>query len=309
MPKSSSYLVAVSGGLDSMVLLSFLHSTGYKSLTVCHVNHRLRGEESDLDARLVRQVATECEIPFEEANVDVREESTSRKTSLELTARELRYEALGDLVEKHRCPRVITAHHADDQVETILINFFRGTGSRGIRGMEPVSKREGGWSIYRPLLEIPREVLEQYAEEKQVPFRQDATNFEDFALRNRVRNHLLPTLEEVFERSVRGSVLRAAELASLDERWIEEALGDLPVRENGLDVSALRAMPEAQRNRVVLLWLRERRIPDCGFEEITRVNEILMRDGNPSKVNLPGGNHARRRAGVLFLEKDGDVVS
>ncbi|MEM6915421.1 MAG: tRNA lysidine(34) synthetase TilS [Verrucomicrobiota bacterium] len=308
MPKSSPYLVAVSGGLDSVVLLHFLHRFGYEALTVCHVDHQIRGDESGADAEWVEEAAAKLGLECELALVDVPTHAAAKKCSLELAARELRYAALEELARKHHCPRVVTAHHADDQVETVLINFFRGSGSRGLCGMERVSERESGWNLYRPFLPIRREELENYARRNGLEFRQDPSNFEDFALRNRVRNRLLPMLNEVFERPVSGAVLRAAELAAMDERWIEEALGELPVREEGLDVSVLRDMTEGRRNRILLQWLRKKEIPNCGREEVARISEILLRDENPSKVNLPGGHHARRRSGVLFLEKGGEVI-
>ncbi|MDF2377832.1 MAG: tRNA lysidine(34) synthetase TilS [Verrucomicrobiales bacterium] len=310
MPKTATWLLAVSGGLDSMVLLHFLHRVGYGSLVICHVNHQLRGDDSRRDADFVSEAASVLGLECERVEVDVAGHAASEKCSIERAARELRYQALARIFDQRECRGVVTAHHADDQVETVLINFFRGSGARGISGMEAVSKRDDSkLEIFRPFLLIPRRELERYAGENGVEFRQDASNFEDFALRNRVRNTLVPTLNEVFERDVSGAVLRAAALASRDEAWMSEAQGQLPLKENGLDVALLREMSAAVRDRLLLRWLRENRVPDCGYEEVSRLSRIVLSDGNPAKVNLPGGVHARRRAGVLFLEKDGEAVS
>lgn len=305
MPKSQRWLIAVSGGLDSMVLLHFLKNAGYESLTVCHVNHQLRGQESDLDAAFVAEAAGEMGFECDLETVDVKAAVAERKDSLEAVARDLRYAALAEIAERRSCSNVVTAHHADDQVETVLMNFFRGSGDRGLSGMDEKSSREINGrtvNIFRPLLPLTREELENYASQNEVPFREDESNADDFALRNRVRNTLMPILNEVFQRDVRGSVLRAAELSRINEAWMSEAEGELPRKENGLDVSTLRSMEAGQRDRVLLRWLRECGVPDCGQAEVSRVAEILLSDERPAKVNLPNDHHARRRAGILFLE-------
>ncbi|MEM1442765.1 MAG: tRNA lysidine(34) synthetase TilS [Verrucomicrobiota bacterium] len=313
MPKSASYLVAVSGGLDSIVLLHFLNGAGYRSLTVFHVNHQLRGEAAELDAELVSDTAGALDYECVSVGVEVAKYAEEKKCSIELAARELRYRRLQEIGMERDCPRAITAHHADDQVETVLINFFRGTGSKGIRGMEALSTRtrkEGDClSLYRPFLSVRRSALERFAEENRIEFRQDESNFDDFALRNRIRNILIPKLNEVFERDISTAVLRVAELAARDEEWIASSEKGFPRKENGLDVTALREMPRAMRDRILLRWLRDEEVPDCGYDEIERVNEILLRDENPSKGNLPGRHHVRRRAGILFLEKEGESAS
>ncbi|MEM7603035.1 MAG: TilS substrate-binding domain-containing protein, partial [Verrucomicrobiota bacterium] len=146
--------------------------------------------------------------------------------------------------------------------------------------------------------------LEQYVEQLGIKFEQDESNFDDFALRNRVRNTLIPALEKVFERDVAAAVLRAAERAARDDEWMSQEQGKLPRKEGGLDVALLRTKAPAMRDRLILYWLRENRVPDCGFDEVVRVSSILLTDDKPAKVNLPGNHYARRRAGVLFLESD-----
>ncbi|MDF1861766.1 MAG: tRNA lysidine(34) synthetase TilS [Verrucomicrobiales bacterium] len=298
-------IIAVSGGRDSMVLLHALHTAGFKELAVCHVNHGLRGEVSQRDEEFVREVADELGRPCFVDRVDVSSFARTSKQSIEAAARELRYRALTGFAAKLGTRKILLGHHSDDQVETVLINFFRGSGTRGLSGMQVVSNRkiEGSeWQLIRPFLPLPRAVIDQYVEEGKIPFREDASNREDFALRNRIRKRLVPILEEVFERDVRPSVLRTAELSRRMEEWAREAVGDLPEKEGGLEVAALRDLPASQRERLLLTWLRTSGVPDCGFEEVDRISGILLSDTNPSKVNLPGNHHVRRRAGILFLE-------
>ena len=299
------HLVAVSGGIDSMVLWHLLKEAGFRKLIVVHVDHGLRGAESTADADLVAATAASLGDEVEIRQVAVAEEAKRQKQSLETMARELRYRAIASVARERDCPRVFLAHHADDRIETVLMHLFRGTGSRGIAGMSKESVRHVDGidlTMIRPLLGVDRAAIEAYAAKQGLSWREDASNQSDFALRNRIRHRLLPEIEEVFGRGPREAILRAADLAALDEAWAAEMLGDLPRRGNGLEVAILRTFPEAKRNRLVLSWLRESGVPDCGFTEVSRVSSVLLSDGRPAKANLPGGFHIRRRSGVLFIE-------
>jgi len=304
-PKNESYLVAVSGGRDSMALLHFLQSTGYQNLVLCHVNHCLRGAESDADQALVEEAAKSLGLTCEVHSSDVAAHAVATSQSIEAAAREIRYRFFSDVASASNCKRLILAHHADDQVETVLINFFRGSGSRGISGMDQISQRvvnQVELTLIRPFLNLSREAIDRYVSKHDISFREDESNAEEFALRNRIRNRLIPTLAEVFERDIRPAVLRSAELAHRTEQWAKNQEAELPRKENGLDVSSLRKMPDALRDRLLLAWLRESGIPDCGFSEVAKITQILISESKPAKTNLPGNHHARRRAGILFLE-------
>lgn len=305
-PRERSYLVGVSGGLDSMTLWRSLRDAGYGELVIVHVDHGLRGSESEADAAFVAEAAkgsgTACEI----RRVDVGAFAADEGLSIETASRELRYRAFAAVAVERGIPRVILAHHADDRVETVLMNLFRGSGSRGLVGMEAESRRPVGGielSLIRPWLGVSRARILARAESLGIPWREDHSNASDFALRNRVRRRLLPEIEAVFGRDPRPAILRAAALAELDEAWIAERLGPLPRRGEGLDVKALRASPESQRNRLLLAWLRESGVPDCGFEEVRRAAAVLMTSARPARSSLPGGHWVRRREGVLFIER------
>lgn len=299
------HLVAVSGGIDSMVLWHLLKAAGFRKLIVVHVDHGLRGAESTGDADLVAATAASSGDEVEIRQVAVAAEAKRQKQSLETMARELRYRAIASVARERDCPRVFLGHHADDRIETVLMHLFRGTGSRGLAGMskETVRHVDGiDLTMIRPLLGVDRAAIESYATKQGLSWREDASNQSDFALRNRIRHRLLPEIEAVFGRGPREAILRAADLAALDEAWVAEMLGDLPRRGNGLEVAFLRAFPEAKRNRLLLSWLRESGVPDCGFAEVTRVATVLLGEGRPAKANLPGGFHVRRRSGILFIE-------
>lgn len=304
-PREISYLVAVSGGRDSMALLHILLNSGYRDLTVCHINHGLRAGEAAADSEFVRTIAKNCGLPFHSMEVDVKAHSAETSQSIETAARELRYRCFAEIASSLDCPRVMLGHHADDQVETILMNFFRGSGTRGISGMCPVRERSVNGTkltLIRPMLSVSREEIDRYLSENGIKFRDDESNHEMFALRNRIRHQLIPKINEVFGRDTRPAIFRSSELAQRMGDWIDSENISPPVRDEGLDVAALREMPGARRDWILYQWLRSSGIPDCGFAEVERVVEVLQSNDKPAKANLPGDHHVRRRSGVLFLE-------
>jgi tRNA(Ile)-lysidine synthase len=306
-PRDGRYLVGVSGGLDSMVLWHALREAGYRGLVVVHIDHGLRGAESAADAEFVRAEAGRLATPCEIRRVDARTHAKARKLSLEAAARELRYGAFAEVARPRGCHELFLAHHADDRVETVLMHLFRGAGSRGLSGMAEESRRriDGiGLTLIRPLLRTSREALAKYAAVHGVAWREDASNASGFTLRNRIRHRLLPEIEAVFGRDARTAILRAADLAALDEAWAAEQLGELPrsPADRGLEVAAMRSRPAAARRRLLLAWLRAEAVPDCGLAEVERAEAVLLASGRPAKASLPGGHHVRRRAGLLFIE-------
>ncbi len=304
-------LIAVSGGRDSMALLHFLHSNGYHNLTAVHVNHGLRGKDADADECLVLDYAESIRCQCVIFRVDVGEFAKEQKLSIEEAARELRYTEIARAAEKLDLSRVFLAHHGDDQVETILFRLFRGSGSRGIAGMSPSSSREiDGISLklLRPWLSISKSEVNRYLVEHEIPFREDLSNQDDFSIRNRIRNRLLPDLEEIFERDVRGSVLKVAELARRDENYFSTHIPPLLMpKDHELDVATLRRLEPAIRDRLLLQWLRDEGVPDCGYSEVEKVASVALSEDKPAKENLPAGIHVRRRQGILFLEFPQDI--
>jgi len=298
-----SFLVAVSGGMDSMALLHRLWKSGFQNLTVCHLNHCLRGEDSQLDAALVEKTAAEMGYPFRGKETDVNALAKESGQSIETAARQARHEFFSEVAAETNVHSILLAHHADDQVETILMNLFRGTGSVGLSGMDVSSEMQvkvRTLTLLRPLLQVSRETIQEYVVNESTGYREDASNRDEFALRNRVRHRLLPELSEIFQRDVRSSVLRLARQQRKQASAIEELM---PVAaEESLEVSALLEIPEGLRDKVILDWLRQNQVPDCGSREVSLVAEMALSKSKPAKVNLPADIHARRRAGVVFLE-------
>jgi tRNA(Ile)-lysidine synthase len=340
-PPGERYLIGVSGGRDSVVLLHWLLTCGYCDLVVCHLNHQLRGRAAAADARFVeklvanynkriagqahlsRRNATKVDrlpkrkdgkrvacpttasprIELEIGTVDVRALAAKRKMSIEAAAREARYRFFAQVAGRKRCRTIFLAHHADDLVETFLINLFRGAGTTGLAAMRAVSVRQIGrvrLKIARPLLGVWRTQIDEYVREHRLNFREDTSNKDLAALRNRVRRRVIPYLEKTIGRHIRQSIWRAAAIFAEEESWIDDRLTGAPAAT--LSVSELRSLPVALQRRQVLRWLRRQNIADVGFDVIERVRSLLDHASGVAKINLPRDRHVRRRAGKIFLE-------
>lgn len=183
-------LVAVSGGLDSVVLADLVFRAGY-DMGLAHVNFKLRGDASTGDAEWVQNLAANYGIPFYLKEVDTLSEIQPGE-SVQMAARRLRYTWLEEIRQTAGYDFILTAHHAHDNLETLLMRFIQGSGLAGMRGIPPVN----GY-IKRPLLGVPRPEIASYALQQSLGFREDASNQEDYYLRNKIRHHLTPLVEEI----------------------------------------------------------------------------------------------------------------
>lgn len=213
--------VAVSGGPDSMLLLDFMVGLARElglALAVVHFNHRLRGAESEADERLVRERAQELGLDLLRSEADVARVARERRKNLEATARHLRYRFFFSLVSQRRLDKVVTAHTANDQAETVLLRLLRGSGTRGLGGIHPVL--DG--SIVRPFLSLTRPEVEREVAARGLAFRTDSTNQDTRLARNRIRQQLLPWLEKKFNPHAVRSLAQLADRARDDEAYLEE---------------------------------------------------------------------------------------
>ncbi len=205
-------IVAVSGGADSIVLLDLLareEEAFGLSLIIAHFNHQLRGSESDGDEQLVAQRARHYGFEWYVERANTGEYAKHNKLGIQEAARKLRYEFLDKLLLSSGFDKIATAHHADDNAETILLNLFRGAGVQGLSGI-PVYRQDK--SIIRPLLFAERKEIELYAQEEQLPFRTDSSNEKDHYTRNFIRHHILPPIKEQVNPNVVQTLHRSAEL-------------------------------------------------------------------------------------------------
>lgn len=289
-PHGASLVVAVSGGADSvalLLLLAALRDQADYRLVVAHLNHSIR-EEAAMDARFVQELAASLDLPCQVAIADVPALAATRSISLEMAAREARYEFLEQVARQHGATRIAIAHHADDQAETLLLNLMAGTGTRGASGMQPARKL-GQLDVIRPLLEIPKEELLSYLRDAGQSWCEDVTNACLDQRRNRVRHRLLPLLRAEFNPAVVEALSRFAELRRDEEAWMGQtahALLAICRSDDGrLQATELLALPPAAQRRVMRSWLQqgglgERRL---SLETIDRALGIAnMTDGSCS---------------------------
>lgn len=302
-PPSGPYLAGVSGGRDSVALLHLLREAGYERLTVCHLDHGLR-PESARDAEFVADLARDWNYPAVVETADVAALAKASKCSVETAARNARRAFFAATGKRRRCHRLFLAHHADDQVETFLFRLLRGAGPAGLGAMQSESplSPESPLRLLRPLLGVWREEIDAYVQTHRLPYREDASNADPGPTRNRIRAAVLPLLDRELGRSVRPALWRAADILGAENTWIETLLDAEPAPETRLPVEGLRGQPVACQRRLIRRWLASQPAPTVGFEEIDLILSLLDCERGPAKVNLPGGWHARRQGGVIFLQ-------
>ena len=304
-PATSRALIGVSGGRDSVALAHWLLSRGYRKLIVCHLDHKLRGRAGRADAAFVRQLAKRNKLEVELESVDVKALAARRKESIETAGRTARYEFFARVARRRRCRTLFLAHHADDLVETFLLNLFRGAGPVGFGGMREVASRKVAGvelQIVRPLLGVWREEINAYLKAHRLAYRDDSTNETLEPVRNRMRRRIIPYIEKQLGRKVRRALWRAAVIAADETEWLTTLIDSPQIEGSDLAVKKLRAQPRAMQRRTIQQWLQSRGVTDLDFETIERVRALVDPKAGTAKTNLPRDLHARRRAGKLFVE-------
>ena len=300
-------LVALSGGPDSVALahlLLELQAAG--ELTVAgfaHVNHQLRGADADEDEAFCREMAAALGLPIEVARVDVRAAAREAGRSIEDMARELRYAFFEQAIDRLAADAIAVGHSLDDQAETFLLRLVRGSGARGLAGILPRAGR-----VIRPLLDISRADLRQYAADRALAFRTDLSNADLAIPRNRVRHELIPYLEREFSPGISRVLAREAAIAREEENRLQQEAIDftssIVLRTTGgkieVDASALRSLHPALATRVArnaLSMLASRRF--IGFDHVDRL--LRFADALEGEaVDLPGQRAVRRGAMIVL---------
>ena len=252
-------LLAVSGGMDSMVLFELMRALAKEQgwqLTVAHLNHGLRGRSSDADERLAQREAKRKGLPFVSERAEVRNMAREKGISIEMAARQARHQFLARVARKTGCRRIALAHHADDQVELFFVRLLRGAGMEGLAGMHwrNPSPADPKVMLVRPLLSVTRKEIERFAKVENLRYRHDATNDSLDILRNRIRHELLPLLEKNYQPAVRRVVVRLMDLLSaeseLTRTFIDDLLTDSPEQFDKLPVAIQRRLLQLQLIRL-----------------------------------------------------------
>ena len=264
-PSDTGIVVGVSGGIDSMVLLDALQHYGHK-VSCVHINHEQRDDESEADAELVRDFCTRKHISFTHVRIGAAIHAAAPKGSIQAAARKLRYKHLALIAGKLGIPFVATGHNKDDQAETVLINLLRGSGIDGLTGMsESRPLAAGGIQLTRPLIHVRRFDIARYANQMNVPLRQDASNETIRYARNRLRLDSIPGLQalDVGSDLVDDIVEMSHAMNLLVDETLSDALKDaginLVASNPRLPIQPLLALPPEIRSwlflRAVRLWL------------------------------------------------------
>lgn len=286
-------LAALSGGADSVCLLLVLIEYCKKNgnpLSAVHINHCLRGSESDRDEKFCRALCGRYNVPLEVYRVDAAGYSKEHGMSCEEGARHLRYKIFSEAAEGF----IATAHNLGDNAETVLINLARGTGLKGLCGIPPVRD-----NIVRPLINVPRQDIENYLKEKNESFVTDSTNLTDDYSRNKVRHRIIPELS-LINGNVTENIGKMTELLREEDEFLDRAAGQLSP-----EISVLRNAEPVLRRRFIMLMLKNAGLsPDSGM--VMRTENAVFRS---NKEQLSGKICAYVQDGCLKIGEIPEIIS
>ena len=302
-------IVAASGGADSTALLLSLRHLApeyHLTLTVAHLNHRIRGTEADQDEDFVRQVSESLALPFISETVDVKQLAKAAKQNLEESARRIRYDFLNRAAHKAGAHKIAVGHNLNDQAETALFRFIRGSGIGGLSAIHPVVRG----IIIRPLLECSRASILEYLKQKEAAFREDASNLDFRHARNRIRRELIPYLEQHFNPQIIETLAREASLARETSSFLDsrgrELFNALHVRSDAsisLNVQTLLGMHPVMQKQVLREALREclGSLSGVTSHHVESVLSLFRPGQSGSRIELPHGCTALRQFDEILL--------
>lgn len=309
-------VVGVSGGPDSIALLDGLHRLSAKygwRLFAVHVNHQLRGEEAEADARFVRAFCRERRIGCDVESIDVQAHLQKHGGNLQAVARELRYGVFRKAAKKYGASKLALGHHADDRVETVLMRFLRGSGTHGLAGI-PVKREWMGLKIVRPLWRTRRKDIEAYCVKERLAPRFDTSNMSFDYVRNRVRLELIPKLES-YNPQFKSAMLQLSEQLAAEEavweKWTNDALKQAAVKRDQeewvLSVPEFVALPTALQRRVIQLILSYLTVPSWTHTE--KIRSLACHHSPSARCSLSDNWEAVRDYDLIrFCRKTSVVI-
>jgi tRNA(Ile)-lysidine synthase len=278
------YVLAVSGGVDSMALLDILSRQKRLELVVGHYDHGIR-QSSASDSDFVRAAAKKYGLVFEA------EKGNLGMGSSEETARHARYDFLNSVRDKHRAVSIITAHHQDDLIETAMINLLRGTGPRGLIAIKSNA------NVLRPLIDVPKKEILQYAKKNQLEWVEDETNTDDKYLRNYIRRRLVAPMTAERRNQFLAHIKKIEDTSGETEQLITELSRRVLLDERTIDRVAFSLLPKAISNEILAGWLKARGIKDLDRRTIERLAMAI-------KTSLPNTSQDIRKGSSLVFKTE-----
>ena len=293
LKKGDRVLVALSGGPDSVALLYGLLAIQPEfdlKLYLAHLNHKLRGAESDEDERFVKELAGSLKLRFFSKRVDVQKESKRRKLSIEECAREIRYEYLQKIAERIKADKIALGHQADDQAETFLMRLLRGAGGAGLSGI-PAKRGK----IIRPLIQIKREDIEKFLKANKISYRLDSSNYLTDYFRNKVRLSFLPKIKEEFNPKIVETLNRTADILSFQQEYIEkiceQILQEIGTKGKNRIIIALKEFAHydiSLQREMIRLCVKKLKgdLNQLTYESVERALDLVQKKKSGRKVRL-----------------------
>ncbi len=305
-------VVGVSGGPDSVFLINILKELGFKKLLIAHLNHRLRGEDADMDEVFVRHLAQKLKVPLYVGRENVRSFCKERGYSIEEGARIKRFEFLRKVKEREKMDKIVLGHNLDDQVETVTMNFIRGSGLTGVSGISPKSN-----DIVHPILSVKRGEIIKYLKERDISFRIDKSNLSTDYLRNKIRNYLVPIIEREFNKKFKEKVFSLAEIVRCDDEYLDE-ITEKAAKEMvkfNKDFVTVKISPFENAHLSIKRRIIRKVVEYFGIDlreiSLKNIDEVIDVFGKRTgkRIELPGGIDAIKEYGKVIFEKRGERLS
>jgi len=307
MEPQTSVLLALSGGADSRALLDLLAEASKRdgfSILLAHVNHGIRGEDAIRDREFCRGLAEQYGLEIAVLDADVPALARARGQGIEETAREVRYAFFERLMRERAIPLLATAHHADDNLETLLFRLCRGSGTRGLSSIAPCRPFGGGYLV-RPLLRVSRREIEAFCEARRLEFVRDETNADPTYARNRIRSEVIPVLESLFDAPQKRVADLAQDLRE-DDAYLSTVAQEFYTRnltDGMLPCEPLAALPVPIRSRVMRVWIEREIGAEPERVHLRAIEELLHASRNATgEVALPRDFIVTRWFGSLAIQ-------
>lgn len=296
--KNDNIIVGVSGGPDSMCLLNILNKLKEQleiKITVAHINHMIR-KEADEETKYVEDYCKMNNIPCFVKRINVLEKASNDKIGTEEAGRKARYDFFEEIAKKVNANKIATAHNANDNAETVLMNIIRGTGSSGLKGIEPI--RDG--RFIRPLIECERVDIETYCNENKLEPKIDKSNFENTYTRNKIRNILIPNIKQEFNPNIIHSLNKMSELLKEENEFIEQYVEDVwktvvinEEKDVILDLKKFNQLGKFVKSKVILLAIKKVIGSTQGIEKIHVEDVIKLCEKNVGNKYLTPNKHIK----------------